>query len=217
MYPAQNRETARQMCHTPGCGILTEYLHLQEALPGLFPARNRIVAGIARATVVIEAKTKGGALITAELAGGYNREVFAVPGRANDPCSQGCNTLIRRNKAMILDDPQTLIEELGLSNRKSKTQPGRQSEIPLSVVPETATPPTPNRNGASPQWEGLTEEGKKVARMLSGVEKMHLDELCTALEMPVQNLTVLLLEMELAGMIDTLPGKYYALSPQART
>ena len=53
--------------------------------------------------------------------------------------------------------------------------------------------------------------------MLSGVEKMHLDELCTALEMPVQNLTVLLLEMELAGMIDTLPGKYYALSPQART
>ena len=87
MYPAQNRETARQMCHTPGCGILTEYLHLQEALPGLFPARNRIVAGIARATVVIEAKAKGGALITAELAGGYNREVFAVPGRANDPYS----------------------------------------------------------------------------------------------------------------------------------
>ena len=64
--------------------------------------------------------------------------------------------------------------------------------------------------------EGLTEEGKKVARMLSAVEKMHLDELCTALEMPVQNLTVLLLEMELAGLIDTLPGKYYALSPQAR-
>ena len=125
-------------------------------------------------------------------------------------------TLIRRNKAMILDDPQTLIEELGLPDRKSKIQPGRQSEIPLSVVPETAAPPTPNRNGASPQWEGLPEEGKKVARMLSGVEKMHLDELCTALDMPVQNLTVLLLEMELAGAIETLPGKYYALSPQAR-
>ena len=217
MYPAQNRDTARQMCHTPGCGILTEYLHLQEALPGLFPARNRIVAGIARATVVIEAKAKGGALITAELAGGYNREVFAVPGRANDPCSQGCNTLIRRNKAMILDDPQTLIEELGLSDRRPKAQPGRQSEMFLSESPATAAPPAPNRNGAAPQWEGLTEEGKKVARMLSGVEKMHLDELCTALEMPVQNLTVLLLEMELAGLIDTLPGKYYALSPQART
>ena len=175
------------------------------------------MAGIARATVVIEAKAKGGALITAELAGGYNREVFAVPGRANDPCSQGCNTLIRRNKAMILDDPQTLIEELGLSDRSPKAQPGRQSEMVLSESPATVTPPAPNRNGAAPQWEGLPEEGKKVARMLSGVEKMHLDELCTALEMPVQNLTVLLLEMELAGMIDTLPGKYYALSPQART
>lgn len=198
LYPSQNRETARQMCSAPECGIMAEYLHLQTALPALFPARNRIVAGISRATIVVEAKAKGGALITAELAGGYNREVFAVPGRISDPCSAGCNALIRRNKAIITDDPQVIIEELALASEKSAGKREKQTFI------QTALP------GA------LSGEEEKIVQGLAPVEKMHVDELCTALEIPVQTLSGLLLELELKGLIDALPGKYYALSPVAR-
>lgn len=198
LYPSQNRETARQMCATPGCGVMTEYQHLQAALPALFPARNRIVAGISRATIVVEAKAKGGALITAELAGGYNREVFAVPGRISDPCSAGCNALIRRNKAIITDDPQIIIEELALACENPTGKKGRENTVQTTLS------------------ELLSGEEEKVVKSLSPVEKMHVDELCIALEMPVQTLSGLLLELEIKGLIDALPGKYYALSPAAR-
>ena len=211
MYPAQNRDTARQMCAAAGCGILTEYSHLQEAIPGLFPARNRIVAGISRATIVVEAKDKGGALITANLACGYDREVFAVPGRITDPCSAGCNSLIRQNKALIVDDPQAIAQELGLSERKKANRPLRMENSGKDLFsPEAAD------GGKNPSLEGLDPDGKNIVRALVPVEKMHLDELCTALEMPVQRLSPLLLEMELRGIIETLPGKYYALEPGAR-
>ena len=177
---------------------MTEYQHLQAALPALFPARNRIVAGISRATIVVEAKAKGGALITAELAGGYNREVFAVPGRISDPCSAGCNALIRRNKAIITDDPQIIIEELALACEKTAGKKGRETAVQTILS------------------EPLSNEEEKVVKILAPVEKMHVDELCIALEMPVQTLSGLLLELELKGLIDALPGKYYALSPAAR-
>lgn len=198
LYPSQNRETARQMCSAPGCGVMTEYLHLQTALPALFPARNRIVAGISCATVVVEAKAKGGALITAELAGGYNREVFAVPGRISDPCSAGCNALIRRNKAIMTDDPQVIIEELALACEK----PGGKKE--KQTFAQTALP------------QALSGEEEKIVQSLAPVEKMHVDELCTALSIPVQTLAGVLLELELCGLVESLPGKYYALSPAAR-
>lgn len=206
LYPAQNRPVAKQMCQTPGGGILTEYVYHTPATPGLFPARNRIVAGMSRATIVVEAKVKGGALITAELASGYNREVFAVPGRTIDPCSAGCNSLIRRNKAIMADDPATIVEELGLA-RKTPRPSARQKQekdIRSSVPVQTGL------------FDGLSAEQKKIASALSGVTKMHVDELCTDLQMPVHVLSGLLLEMELGGLVETLPGKYYAIAAAAR-
>lgn len=229
LYPAQNRDTARRMCQTPGCGVLTEYPHSQQALPGLFPARNRIVAGISRATVVVEAKAKGGALITANLACGYNREVFAVPGRMNDPCSAGCNALIRENKALITDDPQTLIRELGWDTADKGTSRTKGAEKPIDLfsepsVSEATKLSTDNPSAIHPQYFGtpapafstLDETSRRVLQTLAPVEKMHVDQLADTLQLPIHRLSSLLLELELAGLLDALPGKYYALGAAGR-
>lgn len=221
LYPAQNRDTARRMCQTEGCGILTEYLHSQQALPGLFPARNRIVAGISRATVVIEAKAKGGALITANLACGYNREVFAVPGRMNDPCSAGCNALIRDNKALITDDPQTLIRELGLLAADRVPARTKNAARPTDLFGEPSPADTPAartrhpENAADP-FCGMDDTSRGVLQTLAPVEKMHVDQLADTLQLPIHRLSSLLLELELAGLLEALPGKYYALTAAAR-
>lgn len=195
LYPSDNRDTARQMCSSEGCGVLTEYCHKQAPIPGLFPVRNRIVAGMARATVVVEAKAKAGALITAELALGYQREVFAVPGRTTDLCSAGCNALIRQNKAVMLDSPKTAIEELG-----------------LDILPRA-------EGGAAAQTAVFVEinpQARPVADILSKVEKLHIDELCAQTGLPPFKLSPLLLDMELDGVVESLPGKYYGLTPGAR-
>jgi DNA processing protein len=92
--------------------LLTEYSIYKKPHPNLFPERNRIIAGIAFATIVIEATPTGGALITAKLANDYNRDVYAVPGNLGVKTSEGCNLLIKKNLARILIDPQEIIEDL---------------------------------------------------------------------------------------------------------
>ena len=195
LYPSDNRDVARQMCSAEGCGVMTEYCHKQAPLPGLFPVRNRIVAGMARATIVVEAKAKAGALITAELASGYQREVFAVPGRTTDLCSAGCNALIRHNKAVMLDCPKTVIEELGLD------------VLPKSGVASSAQ---------TAAFVEISPQARPVADILSKVEKLHIDELCAQTGLPPFRLSPLLLDMELDGVVESLPGKYYGLTPGAR-
>lgn len=114
VYPWQHTDLAAEIVRTPGCGVLTDYP------PGTVPAalnfirRNRIIAGLCRATVVIESKTKGGSLITARYAWEYDRDIFALPGRAGDIRSAGCNALIRKHRADIITDPEDLAERLSL-------------------------------------------------------------------------------------------------------
>ncbi|MDD4820328.1 MAG: DNA-protecting protein DprA [Flavobacteriales bacterium] len=196
LYPADNRETASQMCSTDGCGVFSEYNHLMAAMPGLFPMRNRIVAGMAMATIVVEAKAKGGALITATLAAGYNRDVFAVPGRITDPCSAGCNALIRANRAIILDSVDTVIDELSLavSQNEKKTDTYAQTVL----------------------FSDLSDDQKPIVDALLPHEKMHIDELCAELNVPPYKIAGTLLDMELKGFIMSLPGKYYAVAPSMR-
>ena len=196
LYPAENKDTAREMCDTHGCGIFTEYNHLMAAMPGLFPMRNRIVAGMSMATIVVEAKAKGGALITASLASGYNRDVFAVPGRITDPCSAGCNALIRSNKAIILDSVDTVIDELSLSisSAEKNSKPDKQTVL----------------------FTEISADEKPILDALLPYEKLHVDELCAALNTPPYKIAGTLLDMEIKGFIISLPGKFYSVSPAMR-
>ena len=146
VYPWQHAELAAQMVRTPGCAVVTDYPSGTSPVALNFIRRNRIIAGLSRATVVIETRTKGGSLITAKYANDYDRDVYALPGRVDDLRSQGCNSLIRQRMADIVTDPEDLVERLGLgrSARRRKADfaallarrygPGSpQSELALLV------------------------------------------------------------------------------------
>ena len=114
VYPWQHAELAAKMVGAPGCAVVTDYPTGTSPVALNFIRRNRIIAGLARATVVIETRTKGGSLITAKYANDYDRDVYALPGRVDDLRSQGCNSLIRQRMADIITDPEDLVERLGL-------------------------------------------------------------------------------------------------------
>ena len=114
VYPWQHAELAALMVRTPGCAVVTDYPSGTSPVALNFIRRNRIIAGLSRATVVIETRTKGGSLITAKYANDYDRDVYALPGRVDDLRSQGCNSLIRQRMADIVTDPEDLVERLGL-------------------------------------------------------------------------------------------------------
>lgn len=123
VYPRRHVPFVERMCATPGCALVTDYP------PGTFPAafsfirRNRIIAGLAGATVLIESRIKGGGMITARLAAGYGRDVFAVPGRIDDIRSQGCNQLLKEQVAAPVAEPETLPVSLGLGRlRRTKSE-----------------------------------------------------------------------------------------------
>ena len=127
VYPWQHTELAGQMVRTPGCAVVTDYPSGSSPVALNFIRRNRIIAGLARATVVIESKTRGGSLITAKYACDYNRDVFALPGRADDVRSAGCNSLIRQRMADIVTDPEDLVERLGLGKTARRRKAGLET------------------------------------------------------------------------------------------
>ena len=127
VYPWQHTELAGQMVRTPGCAVVTDYPSGSAPVALNFVRRNRIIAGLSRATVVIESKTKGGSLITAKYACDYNRDVFALPGRADDVRSAGCNSLIRQRMADIVTDPEDLVERLGLGKTARRRKAGLEA------------------------------------------------------------------------------------------
>lgn len=188
MYPAANKNTAEKMLEKGG--LLTEYPSGTVAGPANFPARNRIVAGMADATVVVEASIKGGALITAEIANSYNRDVFAFPGRLNDTYSEGCNFLIRNNKASLL----TCVADLAYSMGWEKTEdvkPAEQFLLPLD----------------------LSDDERNIFYILQqNNAPMAIDDLTIKTNMPMSQLAMNLLNMEMQGFIRSLPGKMYKVS-----
>ena len=114
VYPRRHRAFAERMVSTPGCALVTDYPPGTVPRPFNFLRRNRIIAGLAGATVLVESRIRGGGMITARLAAGYGRDVFAVPGRIDDLRSQGCNRLIREQIAAPITDPEALPAALGL-------------------------------------------------------------------------------------------------------
>lgn len=114
IYPYRNRNIAEKMVRTPGCALITDYPPGTAPLAIHFLRRNRIIAGMSEATILIESKLKGGGMMTSRLAHSYNREVFALPGRIDDIRSQGCNNLIRSKIAEPIDSVDGLIDSLGM-------------------------------------------------------------------------------------------------------
>jgi DNA processing protein len=185
MYPNQNRVTAEKMLENGG--LLTEYPSGTVPDRENFPQRNRIVAGMTDATVVIEAGIKGGALITAEIANSYNRDVFAFPGRLDDVYSEGCNFLIRNNKASLL----TCVADLAFSmgwDKPDSTRPVEQFSLPLD----------------------LTNDERLIFDILQQHKSpLAIDDLTIKANMPMSILAMNLLNMEMQGYIRSLPGKTY--------
>ncbi|MFD2145893.1 DNA-processing protein DprA [Mucilaginibacter antarcticus] len=188
IYPAANRGTAEKMLQNGGW--LTEYP--SDTIPGRenFPQRNRVVAGMADATIVVEASIKGGALITAEIANSYNRDVFAFPGRIGDTYSEGCNFLIRNNKAALLTCVADLAYSLGWE-KPTDAKPVAQFLLPLDLADDERT-----------IFYILQQQSTPMA----------IDDLTIQTNMPMSQLAMHLLNMEMHGFIRSLPGKTYRVS-----
>jgi len=127
VYPWQHTDLASQIANTPGCALVTDYPTGSSPVALNFIRRNRIIAGLSRATIVIESKTRGGSLITAKYACDYDRDVYALPGRAGDLRSAGCNSLIRQRMADIITDPEDLVERLGLGKSVRRRKAGLEA------------------------------------------------------------------------------------------
>ena len=184
IYPAAHKNTARDM-QVSG-GIITEQVFDTVPEPPKFPARNRIIAGLADAIIIIEAAKRGGALITAEMANDYNRDVFAIPGEINRKYSEGCNDLIKKHKAHLLTDIADLEYIMNWDSDDHKDQ-----KTPLNL-------------------DALNEEEKRVMEEL---EKCHqaaqIDKLSWSTQIPVNKLASVLLTLEFQGLVKSLPGKNY--------
>jgi DNA processing protein len=189
MYPSQNRSVADRMLENGG--LLSEYPSGTMPDRENFPQRNRIVAGLADATIVIEASVKGGALITAEIANGYNRDVFAFPGRVGDQFSEGCNFLIRNNKAALLTCVADLAYSLGWEKPDSLAPVTQQYLLPID----------------------LSADERAIFEIIQQ-HKMPLaiDDLTIKANMPMSQLAMNLLNMEMQGYIRSLPGKTYQVN-----
>lgn len=191
IYPASHQSTAIQMLERGG--LITEYSMGTKPDAPHFPARNRIIAALADVVIVVEAAVTGGALITAELANGYNRDVFAVPGNLGNKYSEGCNRLIRNHKASIF----TGIHDLEyLMNW--------QENAPVSAKPTMVLP-------------DLSAEEKQVVTLLASHKEMLMDELSWQAQLPIGQLASLLLNLELQGVVKALPGKKFTLRADTRT
>ncbi len=186
IYPAQHRPLAEKMLNNGG--LLTEFPSGTNPDRENFPKRNRIVAGLADATIIVEAAVNGGALITAELANSYDRDVFAFPGRVNDEFSSGCNYLIKTNRAHLITGIRDVEYLMGW---EVKSIPEEKKQLSLSL--------------------NLSAEEKKVAEILSVRGSVSVDELALEAGLPQSKLAVLLLSLEMQGVIAALPGKIYRL------
>ena len=185
IYPSQHKSLAKDMLQHGG--LLTEFRKNTKPDKHNFPRRNRIVAGMADATVVVETAIKGGSMITAELAHNYNRDVFAFPGKITDSKSAGCNYLVKHNRAVLLTDAQQLTEVLGWKQKKLKHQ--AQKELFID----------------------LTADEKTSINILRQKESTHIDELFLKSGLSSSAVAGAMLNLELQNVISSMPGKMYRL------
>jgi DNA processing protein len=185
IYPAQNKTLAKEMLLQGG--LLTDFMSGTNPDRQNFPRRNRIVAGLCDALIVIESSAKGGSLITAELANGYNKDVFAIPGRVNDSRSEGCNFLIKNNKALLITCADDLMQIMNWKTAPQK--PKKQRELFIE----------------------LTAEEKIIIEILQQQESIQIDELYFKSKLSSSAVAQALLMLEMQGIVASLPGKVFKL------
>ena len=188
IYPAVHRKTAIEMLEQGG--LLTEYMTGTNPDRQNFVQRNRIVAGMADATIVVESAGKGGALITAGLATDYHRDCFAFPGRVGDPFSLGCNALVRDNKAALILSAEDFVKAMSwdLSLTHKQTPQAIQRQLFLDLSPE---------------------EEALVAALRPHRDGLQINLLVVEADIPINRASALLFELEMKGVVKALAGGVY--------
>jgi DNA processing protein len=188
IYPSTHCELARKMCENNG-GLLTEFPINTKPDRINFPMRNRIVAGMSDALIIIESKRKGGSMITAELAFDYNRDVFAFPGSIHQENSSGCNLLIQKNMSHLITNPSDFIK---IMDWKKEVISESKEEIPSQPI-------------------AMTESENILFTTLKSKGKRHFDQLIVDLHMSSQELNSMLFNLEMEGLIKCFPGRVYSI------
>tara|TARA_R110001583_G_scaffold35585_3_gene118252 strand:+ start:64695 stop:65798 length:1104 start_codon:yes stop_codon:yes gene_type:complete len=184
VYPKSHKKYVSEI--NKNGGFITDFWHNDVLIRENFLKRNRIVAGISEATIIIESADKGGSLVTADIANSYNRDVFAVPGRSTDNYSKGCNDLIKRNKAAILTGANDLIEMLNWENNSCEGKViQKQLFVELDEIEQVI-------------YDFLFSNGKEL-----------LDSIAINCNIPIHKTTTILFNLEMKGVVKPLPGKLF--------
>lgn len=186
LYPAAHRKMALEI--EKNGALITDFTSKENPERNNFLKRNRIIAGLSDATLVIESGMTGGALITADFAGAYNRDVFALPGRINDTKSAGCNGLIKHNKAAMIETARDILYTLRWEKNKHMGLP-RQRKL----------------------FTELTEEETRIIRILEADDKLPVDVISIRMDLPISRISTVLLNLEFNGIVKSLPGNFYKL------
>ncbi|MGZ3900888.1 MAG: DNA-processing protein DprA [Bacteroidia bacterium] len=185
IYPQLHDKIAKKMLNNGG--LLTDFMSGTNPDAVNFPKRNRIVAGLCDALVVVESKRQGGSLITATIANSYNKDVFAFPGKAGDPLAEGCNGLIKQNRASLIENAADLLYAMQWEEKNKKVNGTKQTTLLLN----------------------LSDEEKLVLKAFDNKEQVQIDELSYSTQMPISKIAALLLQMEFSNLIKSKPGKMY--------
>jgi len=185
IYPPMHRNDAASIVHNGGM-LVTEYQSQDRVYRGNFLARNRIIAALSDATVVVESAANGGAMVTASLAQNYNRDVFAIPGRPGDEFSTGCNRLISMNRAGLITSATQLIEAMRWDA--------------MAIAPSSQ--PT--------LFPLLSDDEQRIVDVLKDRGEMHINDIATTLGTPVYRLLGELVELECRNVVASLPGCRYS-------
>ena len=186
IYPYLHKPIARSICKQGA--LISDFTSKTKVEKKNFIKRNRIIAGLSDATIIIESGEKGGALITADIANSYNRDVFAIPGRVKDTYSIGCNRLIKSNKAALIESVRDLEYIMGWDAPTKKGIP-RQKQLFIELSPE-----------------------EKLILDLLKEEDLTIDTICLRSDLPVSKVSPMLLNLEFSGLLKSLPGKVYSLN-----
>ena len=190
LYPTRHKQTADEMVKKGG--LLTEFLTQTNADKVNFVRRNRIVAGISDACVVVESAAHGGGLITASLARTYNREVFAFPGNVGSQYSEGCNNLIRDNVAGLISNADDFVKSMNWDD-DVKLQRAQQVGIERQLFPDLST------------------EERQVVSALKKHNDLQINMLSVQADIPIAHLTAILFSLEMKGVLKALPDGMYHL------
>jgi DNA processing protein len=187
IYPAMHKQVAKQI-EQQGA-LISDFISESKLDPANFLKRNRIIAGLSDVIVVVESASKGGALVTADIAQSYNRDVFSFPGRVNDTYSKGCHYLIKTNRASLIESSEDLEFMMGWD-----LEPGSSSAIQQKLFTDLST------------------EEQEVVSLLREYGELPIDMLSMRTKLPGSKISALLLSLEFSGYVKTLPGKIYALA-----